>query len=324
MRRFLAVPLVIVTCIISFATSSYASYAAPASLAILSTQINAALTTGKSPVSLGPAVTTENNSEYSNPACLQRAKDVPTLSTCVFGDPAAATTVVLYGDSNAAMWQPAFDKIGKARHFKVILMARLGCTFTDVTLGNTWLGGKADANCATFRANAVAAITALKKPRVVVAELHRYPKSPSGAAISATAWNSATVRSLTKLRSISSSLTWLLGVPAPPDQANATTIGQPALCLSQHLTDTRPCNFSTARGIITANQSDDQKSATATGTSAILVTSLFCQSGTLSPKTLCPLQVNGVLPYADAWHVTASYATYISTPLAQLLGRQIP
>ena len=323
MRKLFA-PLAIALSSSLMAGVAVATTTAPATQAALTAQINAAVTTGKSPVDLGPAVATENNSEYSDATCLQKTTASATIGNCVFGDTKATTTVVLYGDSNAAMWQPAFDAIGRSRHFRVILMARLGCTVTDIVQGLAWLGFTADPGCATFRTNAFKYISTLNKPRVFIAQLHRYPRAPGNVVISAATWNAATVRSLNKLRTVSSSLTWLIGVPSPPTTGSAGTPGMPSTCLAAHLTDTRPCNFTTAAGIMVANQNDDLKSATATGTKTVVVTGLFCQSTTIGSRSLCPLQVNGVLPYADSWHIGATYAAYVSKPLAQLLGTQLP
>lgn len=323
MRKLLA-PLAIALSSSLMAGVAVATTPAPATQATLTAQINTAVTTGKPPVDIGPAVATENNSEYSDATCLQKTTASATIGNCIFGDTKATTTVVLYGDSNAAMWQPAFDELGRTRHFRVILMARLGCTVTDIVQGLAWLGFTADPGCATFRANAIRYITSLNKPRVFIAQLHRYPRAPGNVVISATTWNAATVRSLNKLRTISSSLTWLLGVPSPPTTGGVGSPGMPSTCLANHLTDTRPCNFTTAAGIMVANHNDDLKSATTTGTKAIVVTGLFCQSAIIGPRSACPLQVNGVLPYADSWHVSAPYAAYVNKPLAQLLGRQLP
>ena len=46
---------------------------------------------------------------------------------CTFGDPAAVRTLVLFGDSHANAWVPAFDNFGKTNHWKVLEYAKAAC-----------------------------------------------------------------------------------------------------------------------------------------------------------------------------------------------------
>src|SRR5207302_10722695 len=53
--------------------------------------------------------------------------EVVEVPACAFGDLAGSRTVVVLGDSNAFMWLPAFDQIGKRLHWKVIVLAKNSC-----------------------------------------------------------------------------------------------------------------------------------------------------------------------------------------------------
>lgn len=46
---------------------------------------------------------------------------------CVFGDPNAATTVLVLGDSHAAHWMPAFDAIGSSNDLRVVALQIGNC-----------------------------------------------------------------------------------------------------------------------------------------------------------------------------------------------------
>mgnify|MGYP006272829543 CR=1 FL=1 len=156
----------------------------------------------------------------------------PPLETAFSGTPKRRRRLFSTATATPPLWQPAFDAIGRSRHFRVILMARLGCTVTDIVQGLAWLGFTADPGCATFRTNAFKYISTLNMPRVFIAQLHRYPRAPGNVVISAATWNAATARSLNKLRSVSSSLTWLIGVPSPPTTGGAGSPGMPSTCLA--------------------------------------------------------------------------------------------
>ena len=73
----------------------------------------------------------------------------PMLPCNSYGAPAktAKKTVVLYGDSHANMWLPAFEPIARAHHWKLVLFTKPGCPPEDYdgrsssrrsTRGRTW------------------------------------------------------------------------------------------------------------------------------------------------------------------------------------------
>jgi hypothetical protein len=51
---------------------------------------------------------------------------------CAAGDIASTTTVALIGDSRAAMFNPAFQKVAEQRHWRLLMMAKAGCPITDL------------------------------------------------------------------------------------------------------------------------------------------------------------------------------------------------
>jgi hypothetical protein len=58
----------------------------------------------------------------------QAAKPVP----CQFGDLSSKKIVVIFGDSNAGNWTPAFDQIFKSLGYKIDLFGFIGCTTAPV------------------------------------------------------------------------------------------------------------------------------------------------------------------------------------------------
>jgi peptidoglycan/LPS O-acetylase OafA/YrhL len=53
---------------------------------------------------------------------------------CAAGDTASATTVALVGDSNAAMWNPAFRQIATQRRWRLETLAKAGCPLMDLPI----------------------------------------------------------------------------------------------------------------------------------------------------------------------------------------------
>jgi hypothetical protein len=52
-------------------------------------------------------------------------------ANCDFGDVKSSRTMVPFGDSNAWMWLPAFNVLGRDLHFRVEFDARAGCEVAD-------------------------------------------------------------------------------------------------------------------------------------------------------------------------------------------------
>ena len=61
------------------------------------------------------------------------------VADCVYGNPTAPTTVVLYGDSHAAMWLPAIRALADERDWRIVVALKPSCTFVDVTVWSTEL-----------------------------------------------------------------------------------------------------------------------------------------------------------------------------------------
>ncbi|GAA3242030.1 acyltransferase family protein [Actinocorallia longicatena] len=84
---------------------------------------------------------------------------------CVYGDPAAARTMVLFGDSHAAQWFPALEVIAREGHWRLLPMTKASCKIAEVTIVRN---GGPYAQCDTWRAAAVARIRALRPSLVIL------------------------------------------------------------------------------------------------------------------------------------------------------------
>ena len=56
---------------------------------------------------------------------------------CAMGDTASPTTVALVGDSNAAMWTPAFQQVAAQRRWRLEMLNKAGCPLIDVPIANS-------------------------------------------------------------------------------------------------------------------------------------------------------------------------------------------
>lgn len=88
------------------------------------------------------------------------------VRTCTFGDPVAAITVVLFGDSHAIQWFNALKEIAHARGWRLLTVLKSGCPAFYVA---PLEGGEAAArNCNEWHAAAMRLIVGLR-PSLVIA-----------------------------------------------------------------------------------------------------------------------------------------------------------
>jgi len=88
-----------------------------------------------------------------------------TIAHCTFGDRSASVTIGIYGDSNAAMWAPAFDIYGALQHRRIVVLAHMGCTAwskTWVRSTSTPSGAISERDCAKWRRNVLSAFRRAK------------------------------------------------------------------------------------------------------------------------------------------------------------------
>jgi len=67
-----------------------------------------------------------------------RMKGQTTVKTCIYGATSGARSVVLFGDSHAAMWLPALDSIAARRGWKLYSMTKSACPVAKVAHNLSW------------------------------------------------------------------------------------------------------------------------------------------------------------------------------------------
>lgn len=134
---------------------------------------------------------------------------------CVFGDPKAGTTVVLFGDSHAAQWFPALETLAKQHHWKLVSLTKSACPVASVLPINLQLG-RPYTECAEWREQTLARIIALR-PAMVVMGYYRYVSlsDDSIAPISEDDWRNGMHDTLARLDAASVPVTILRDNPRP-------------------------------------------------------------------------------------------------------------
>jgi peptidoglycan/LPS O-acetylase OafA/YrhL len=230
---------------------------------------------------------------------------------CPRGDPSADRSIVVFGNSHARMWIPAFDKIGAALGYRTYYFVKPNCAATLVSVGELVPGSPLWPECDDFRSWALDQIATLDPDLVVVASSgpnpvlydadgNRIPKDGLDEAA-----RNGYVDLFTRLSTTAQRTVLLRDVPKSEEL--------PDECLTKKGNDLGDCLFTPLAASV--NDADiSEQAAQQAGTEIVDPTSWICWDGS------CPAVVGDTLPYRDRGHLTTVYAASLSDELTQALG----
>jgi peptidoglycan/LPS O-acetylase OafA/YrhL len=222
--------------------------------------------------------------------------------SCELGDQASHRRMVVYGDSHALMWLPAFDAIAKSAHMKLSILGKPGCEADllhyTAPKGLSLPAGSPFTACDQWNRWARTFITKTK-PAVLVITQDAPVREFTPAQ-----WESGLAKTLDAVRS-PGMRTFVLGnnpvLPTPPPQ-----------CLALHPTLVQFCS-GTLTTLWTPFNHAERAAAAAHGATYVDPTPWFCSDA-------CPAIIGHYEVYSDSNHITAAYAQYLSNVLGQALG----
>ena len=220
-----------------------------------------------------------------------------TRDLCAFGDDDAARTIVVYGDSHARAWGPAFDEIGKKLGYRVYQFVFSGCPVnTEVRVTGP---PKEREQCAEFRDWARGQMKRLD-PDLVIAANHYFPgwRTPDDDQFRGFAGE------IERLRGLVDKVVVLGNIPVLPQA--------PSQCLSRREVDLGDCLMRPVQAQADA-QGRFAKLATEQGVRFIDVHRWFCA------EDRCPSVIGSFIPFRDREHISVEYARHLADPLARAL-----
>jgi len=229
------------------------------------------------------------------------------LGECAFGDPASTTTVVLFGDSHAAQWFPALERLATDRSWRLESLTKSGCTPATIAVWNTRLK-RAYTECDQWRDAVVTRVAAERPALVIVASSHPYPAAGNGGPLPADdgqALAAGLATTLDRLRSSAGAVALIADTPKfdfdPPE------------CLSAHLDDTLACSRPRAKMLDAAWLATERALAAAHGATLVDPTGWAC------PTDPCPSVIGRFLVYRDRHHLATPYVVALRDRLAGAL-----
>jgi hypothetical protein len=233
---------------------------------------------------------------YSDGCHLAFGIDWPTKS-CFFGDLKSKTEVILTGDSHAAQYFPAIEKIAMLRHWKLLSLTKSGC---PALLLVTRRGGSIDTSCVNWQKKIIARINADQPAHLFTSNFTEFQYSTNSAAKSYAQIFSAGEASFLKTLTIpAAAVTYIEDSPHP-----ARNIPD---CLSKN---TKSCSFPLVQSATTTAVKNVVESH---GSQYLQFEKWFC------PSNVCSATKNGYNLYRDNSHISVPAALALVPPISSFI-----
>jgi hypothetical protein len=226
---------------------------------------------------------------------------------CAAGDSASTTRVTLVGDSHAAMWNPAFQRLAGQRRWRLEMMSKAACPLMDVPFR------RLATHCEQWRDQIIARLGA-EHPQLIVVSMWRQYVAGHGWWLSDfTSYDPAWIDSLTRLvQQLRGTGAKVLVLGAIPDPQSYVPI-----CLSGHLDDATACAPRKSAAVNEAGIAAESAATRAAGGQYADLTELFCSADR------CPVIVGNTLVYLDWSHLTSEYARLLAPVVGALADRAL-
>ena len=91
---------------------------------------------------------------------------------CTYGDLSSDKTIVLYGDSHAAQWFPALEKLAEENNFKLISLTKSACPAPEVR--KVQVGAYKNADCFKWRENSAKRMRELQPAAIILSGFQHF------------------------------------------------------------------------------------------------------------------------------------------------------
>jgi len=215
---------------------------------------------------------------------------------CVYGDVTSSTVIGLYGDSHAAQWFPAFEKLAIKRNWKFISYTKRGCPPADIPTYSKVLG-KVYKECAPWRENVLQQMVTDGVQTVFIAQFDRLLSASTRVPMWQKEWRVGLQSTIDQLTA--KGITPVLMEDTPYPGQDVPT------CLSRHYTNVQLCN-----PIISSAFREDMhqmlEDFDAVDTHVLWTRQWFCTD------VGCPTVVGNILVYRDDNHMSVTFASFIA------------
>jgi hypothetical protein len=220
---------------------------------------------------------------------------------CAYGDKAGSTTVALVGDSHAAQWFPAIERVAKARSWRLLTFVKVACPFVDMRVANLSLK-REYTECAKFNAATIARLRAVR-PDLTLVSMSRFAIHPVLDRDSTVAAQAAALARM--VEQIPGRVAVIVDTPDGGRDIPA--------CLARHVADVRVCAVPRATAYARNLGAIERAATESTGADLIDLTKRVCRG------TPCPVVVDGMIVFRDLRHLTATFSRSLAPDMDRAL-----
>lgn len=207
---------------------------------------------------------------------------------CTYGDKSSSKTIVLYGDSHAAQWFPALEKLANGNGFKLVSLTKSACPAPEVK--KVQIGAYKNSDCFKWRENSIKRMQAMKPAAIILSGFQHFDlpdREPSRQSW----WSTGQQLAYQHLLGASSKLIYISDTPHPNrDIPNCLAANGKAKCDDTEKSDPR-----ISGGFIEVDP-----------------TPWLCTNK-------CPAVVNGIVAYRDASHISVAMSESLALELGAVL-----
>lgn len=275
--------------------------------------------------------------EWVLPAPLDAESDVPELYAddcqqnqtsaevlaCDYGDLSAERVIAVVGDSKANQWLPALDLIGESTGYRITVMTKSACSFSDAPAE---LAGEAYPTCDAWNKEVDKKLAKMQPSAIITSMVNSRAHVSGGDAAAVSAMTEGLVTKLERAGGYTEHVLVIADTPHPPRIEYQ--------CVASNTSDISPCDFplgpaqdESAIGVqleaigkvggSIVRAEDDATSRSATGETLIDMTAAIC------PEVVaerCPAVIGNAMVYRQGSHITATYVATMAPILKDALA----
>ena len=244
--------------------------------------------------------------------CFASALDVEPPE-CIYGAAGGRHTVVLVGDSHAAQWFPAIERLALENGWRLAVFVKAACPLAAVEIFDPKLN-RPYVECTQWREKVMQRVAALRPTLVVAANASAYEPFVRRDREAIARWHRGLEESLDRLGQSAGHVVLIRDTPRPGFHVPGCLAraglrgGKPAA----------PCTYWLSEA--TVAEAYEVERAAAEGRPSV---SVLDMTPNICASANCPVERNGVVLFHDSQHLSGTFARSLAEPLWQKLPASI-